>query len=71
VRVYIFRNDAEALHAYTQDITGQNLPVSLTGVTWIQCGFIPHLDKLFSVAQAQTIEDVVTSRGFFLFKLLH
>jgi len=64
VRVYIFRNDAESLHAYTQDISGQNLPISLTGVAWIQCGLVPRLEKLFPTAQAQVIADAVTSHGF-------
>src|SRR6476660_4989805 len=34
MRVYIFRNDAEGLHAYPEDLAGENLPVSLTGVGW-------------------------------------
>ncbi len=71
MRVYIFRNDAEALHAYTPDVNGEHLPASLTGVEWKQCGFVMDLDKLFSPAQSQAIQDVVRARGFYLFKLRH
>ena len=52
MRVYIFRNDDEGLHAYTQDAAGHNLPVSLGGVGWKHCGVIPDLHKLFPIGQA-------------------
>ncbi len=69
MRVYIFRNDDEDLHAYTQDATGHNLPVSLCGFGWKHCGTIPDLHKLFPIGQAHAIQDVVLARGFYLFKL--
>ena len=71
MRVYIFRNDAEGLHAYTEDLAGENLPVSLTGVGWTRCGIVPNLGKLFPTGQAQAIQDVVRARGFYLFKFRH
>ena len=71
MRVYIFRNDAEGLHAYTRDPAGENLPISLTGMGWTPCGIVPDLKKLFPKGKAQAIHDVVGSRGFYLFKLMH